>query len=784
MSFSIARQIKLRSIEQANFTKSYNRVNFVVTPDGLATDLSSSYLSMRLYLLKNLSGLRVSNAEMLELIRDNLCVSFGNQDKSYSPACLFRTARLYALKGDELLEEINFSNVLTQSIMHQLCNDFETIEASNLLTGSSVQIGHGSSLPSTLSAFYKNPTEVHVFLRDIFGICRHSNFELAVTQGLRIEIELEDKQNLFKITTLGDFQQIDVRDASGVSPINTILPQRFAAQAGITTTLGYLQNADDLSTSCVARDQFKNARSNNLFVDGSDNIMVQYPKEGWEFPAATYFSQPAKGVQIQSIKFKPQLQYTTDQLFGLGFKAEAWMKLRYSISNSFTDARAIAPKAWYTMRKIILVDVDASGQASIVFDQDGSKSLEIPDVAGRTIDSDVVFDGLELLYESEVVPISYPLVAGTPTAEEMLTKLASNKLIVGATAVQRMRELGLLDADLRASGCTFDLGVELLGTQGASGETFITPDVITNQMSSAIRKVYSTQICKLPMQGAKCQIVHVGEADASGQREIEFSSWGCEGKTSLQPYLMIPTGDETRTLHLATSLEFLIWNVQNHLYAPNALDMSGVPIPSYWNDLTYEIDKFELVLYQNSVDPKNRMPSPFVYSTWKVEINTIENYQQTWSRQFILEQGVYNCFLLTPDWNTRDQEKGSMITSRRGVSHYRYLVNNIAQTNRDIYLQDFRSDYVSSLYLDRLNDTFANSDYILRSPVGIQGVHETAHPVVMYPLKIYDAVSETMYKMGEPGGATVQINLYGDPSMTRLITSGNVYFFKQLLKQI
>lgn len=783
MSFSIARQIKLRSIEQANFNKSYNRVNFVVTPDGLATDLSQSYLSMRVYLLKNLSGLRVSNAEMAELIRDNLCVSFGNQDKSYSPACLFRTARLFALKGDELLEESNFSNVLTQTIIHQLCNDFETVESSNILTGSSVQIGHGSSMSSSLSAFYKNWTEVHVFLRDIFGICRHSNFELAVTQGLRMEIELEDKQNVFKITTLGDFQKIDVRDASGVSPIHTILPQRFALQPGVTATLGYLQNADDLSTSSVAREQF-NSPSSDLFLDGSDNVMVQYPKEGFEFPAHTYFQQPVKGVQIQSIKFKTQLQYTVDQLFGLGFKAEAWMKLRYSISNSFTDARAIAPKSWYTMRKIILTDVDASGQATIVFDQDGSKSLEIPDVAGRTVNSDVVFDGLELLYEDEVVPVSYPLVAGTPTAEEMLTKLASNKLIVGPTAVQRMRELGILDADLRASGCTFDLGVELLGTQGASGETFITPDVITNQMSSAIRKVYSTQICKLPMQGAKCQVVHVGEADASGEREIEFSSWGCEGKTSLQPFLMIPTGDETRSLHLATSLEFLIWNVQNHRYAPNATDMSGVPIPSYWNDLTYEIDKFELVLMQSSVDPKNRMARPFVYSTWKVEISTIESYQQTWSRQFILEQGVYNCFLLTPEWNTRDQEKGSMISSRRGVSHYRYLVNNIAQTNRDIYVQDFRSDYVSSLYLDRLNDTFSNSEYILRAPVGIQGVQETAHPVVIYPLKIYNAVSETEYKMGQPGGATVQINMFGDPSMSRLISPGNVYFFKQLLKQI
>ena len=64
MAMNISRQIKLRSVEQAIFKPSYNRLNFMIQPDGLATDLSQSYLSMRVWLTKAVSGDRVSKQEM------------------------------------------------------------------------------------------------------------------------------------------------------------------------------------------------------------------------------------------------------------------------------------------------------------------------------------------------------------------------------------------------------------------------------------------------------------------------------------------------------------------------------------------------------------------------------------------------------------------------------------------------------------------------------------------------------------------------------------------------
>jgi hypothetical protein len=722
---------------------------------------------MRVYLTKALTGVRVTREEMAVLIAQNLCVSFGNNDQSYSPACMIRIARLFAGKNNELLEEVNFCNVLTQTIMHQLCSDFETVEASNLLTGSGSQIGHGSSLPATMTAFLQNPTTVHVFLRDLFGVCRHSNFELAVTDGLQITLELEDRQNLFKITTLGDFQQINVPDISG-NTIASVLPERFSNPVEI----GFLQSTNSMSTSSQARGQF-DAPSSGLFLDASGNHLIQYPKEGFEYPAAVYFDQPGVGLIIDTITFKAGMTYTADQLVALGFVAGAYVKLRYSITSSFAGATTVQPKDFYYMSQIENPVTTGFGLVNTLFyDQ----------IAGRTVDDEVTFMGLELLRPDEVVGVN----VAAASAAELQLDLKSNTLVVPAAELPYIQNLGLVDADFRPTGVTFDLAVQTVSAEPATSTTgsHIMPDRITNQASSAVRKVYSNQLTKLPAQGDKCRIIGVAEADASGNRLFTFTSWGCETATSIQAATIRPTGDETIVISAATSLNFYIWNVQNHSRAPNAVDLSGNPIAHFWNDLTYEIDKFELVLIQSSVNPQNRMPSPFVYSTWKLETANVEVEQQTYARQFILEQGVYNCWVLTPNFNTLEDNKGSLISTRRGLSHYRLLVNNIAQTNRDIYVQDFRSDYPSSLYLDRLNDTFSNSDYILRSPTGIKGVQETADPVVVLPLKIYHAVSESAYVMGGPGGATVQLNLYGDPSMDRKIKPGLVFFFKQLLKSL
>jgi len=776
MAFAISRQIKLRSVEQAIFKPSYNRLNFFIQPDGLSTDLSQSYLSMRVYLTNAITNTRITTAQLQNLLANNLVVSFGNNDQTYTPASLIRVARLFANKGNELLEEVNFSNVLTQSVMNQLCNDWETIESTNILTGSTSQLGHGSSLPASLSAFTQNPTEVHIYLRDLFGVCRHSNFELAVTDGLNITIELEDKQNLFRVSTLGDFQQINVPDVSG-NTADAILPASFVNPA----EPGYSQNVSSLANTPIATGQFV-APSSNFFVDPSGNKMIQYPKEGFWFDAETWFEQPAVDTAIDGIIMTGT--YDADQLTALGFVADAWVKLRYSISSSFVGAGNVAPKEFVYMAQIESTTPGAT--AAIVFNTAYSLWID-GTVPVRTVNDVVVFKGLELLRPNEVIALN---VGTTPATISSL--LALNTLAVDLAQYQQFQSLGLITTTGESTALSFDLGVQMeTAAATATLGAHIMPDVITNEMSPNIRKIYSNQLTKLPTQGSHTRITDIVQTDISGggHWNIFFSSWGSEAGTSIQPVNIYPTGDETFAQVAGTSANIFIWNVQNLQAAPNAVDLSGNAafydvIPSFLHNLSYEIDKFELVLIQSSIDPKNRMPSPFIYSTWKLETATIETAQPTYARQFILEENVYNCMLLTPAWNSNGTDRGSLISTKRGVSYYRYSVNQVNQTNRDIYLTTFRSNYPSTLYIDRLTDTFSNSDYILRSPMGIKGVNHFSDPVIIYPLKIYHAVSEQAYVMGAPGGATVQINMFSDTAMGERIVPGNIFFFKQILKQL
>ena len=778
--FAISRQIKLRSVEQAIFKPSYNRLNFFIQPDGLSTDLSQSYLSMRLYLTSAVSGTRISAETMKSLIANNLVVSFGNGDQSYSPACLIRVARLFANKGNELLEEVNFSNVLTQTLIHQLCNDFETLESNNLLTGSSSQIGHGSSLPASLSAFINNPTEVHIYLRDLFGICRHSNFELMATDGLNLTIELEDKQSLFKISSLGDFQVIGQPDLGGAATATTILPKTFLGSANT----GFQQNANNMGSSPMPLVQYS-APSSGLFVDANANTLIQCPKEGYVFPASRYFLQPPTGTAMASLQTNQF--YTAAQMTALGFVAGAYLKLKFSILSTFTGAANIAPKYFEMMAGIS--SIVATGATYAVINLTAGSSYYIDSVAGLTTNSSVYFEQAEVLQPSEVVSF----ITGT-SATTIQTNLATNTLAVSQTQMSALQALGLIDDAFAPTACAFDIGVQMTtsGLVSATTGIHIFPDQIQNETSPNVRRVYSNQLTKLNAGGQKCRITGVTLFSGSPNTYLlSFTSWGCESNTSIQAANIYPTLTGYG-IAPATLAQMYIWNVENYNNAPAGL-ANPSQVPALLNNLSYEIDKFELVLIQQTIDPKNRMPSPFIYSTWKLETATIETSQATWARQFILEENVYNCFLLTPEWNDYSPSAsiipgsgvdGSLISSKRGVSYYRYSVNQVNQTNRDIYLSNFRSQYPSSLYLDRLNDTFSNSDYILRSPVGIKGVAEASRPVTCLPLKIYHAVSEQAYVMGHPGGATVQINLFADTASGGSIIPGNVFFFKQVLKQL
>jgi hypothetical protein len=212
---------------------------------------------------------------------------------------------------------------------------------------------------------------------------------------------------------------------------------------------------------------------------------------------------------------------------------------------------------------------------------------------------------------------------------------------------------------------------------------------------------------------------------------------------------------------------------------PYSLGFTPSPIPLV---LSYSIDRFEIVLIQQTKNPK--FPMAMGISTWKVEPQTIQYPQYQWSQQFsVTEPNCYNCVLLTPSYTPSGVNNlGKLISQPRNIARFRNSINNIDMANRDTIMSSNESDYPSSLYSDMLIDLFGNSQYNLRTLHGLREVAHSRNPVVCVPMKVYSAFTNGVMLGNGDQAYTVQVNLYGDPALNKTIETGPVFFYKQCLK--
>ena len=198
--------LKIRSLENAIYTPDYNRMRFQLSPDEMSSDLSESYLAFKMYIVNGLTNEPYTQEEILKLDKSKIMFAFGdNQGESYSSACMIKTARLFSMMGEmTLLEEINYSNVLSQ-YLHQVANDFETLASESLLTMGSTGMLVGGSASASLGSYFgaelslNDPAiQVNIKLSDLFGYARSNNVWLSQTNGLLVELELESSKPLLQ----------------------------------------------------------------------------------------------------------------------------------------------------------------------------------------------------------------------------------------------------------------------------------------------------------------------------------------------------------------------------------------------------------------------------------------------------------------------------------------------------------------------------------------------------------------------------------------------------------
>lgn len=779
----IVRSIQLRSVEQYIFDPLYNRVSFNVEPDGLSTDMSQSYLKLRLSLTdigtkaNRTAPVLLTQTDFDAFIAKNVVVSFGHEGMAYSPACLISLARLRAKGTGEILEEIQFANVLSQTLF-QLCNDFETLGASNLQTGSAVQLsGHGSDLMSALSCFLQPNTEIQIMLRDIFGLCRHTNFDLSKVGGLIFEVELEQTHNLFQVTTGYNERAID---ASG----HTILPEA----SGNFLLFGQTPESNAqtfLTAGALATNAGKRPAFNNLMINPALNggELIQVPRDGFFFDGNLFADiQTAFAADSNQyiLKFKLAADggrdFTTAQLGFCKLVAGNDVKLTFimteiatgtekpfvgiSAIQSVSDTNGATP-AEITLAESFYYNTQAWSGYSVRLAL--LEILETPAGNGTGI---LPFEPIDVL----------EYVANEGLGQDLNAFVTGNTIKLSISQLEVLSKMGVLDVS--GAGIyvptqnSFDLSVQ---TRDVSG-VIITYDRVVNEGTNS-RRVLSNQLTKMSAAGEKTYIDSVGALDASGCAIVTFGNFFLN---TTQGYQLgkgvLPNPDFNMDM-----VQYSILTPSAPSYNVYFTNCQQPKTPINERQYSYSIDQFQLVLVQETMT----MPMTPAYSSFSVEVAAIESDQQQYSRQFILTAAnTYNGLFMIPDYLTN--AGGSLVATARGLANYRISVNNVANTNRVVTIQDVTSQSPASLQFDKLMTTFQNSEYNLRNFTGIKTTTDSHSPVIVLPIKIYSGVVNGTYQYApQTMSATIQLDLYGSPkTIDDTIYKGPIFFFKQSIRNI
>ena len=785
----IVRSIQVRSVEQYTYDRNYNRVSFQISPDGLSTDLSQSYLKLTLSLTDigtiaaPTEPVLLTQADFNALIAKHLVVSFGHDGTSYSPACLISLARLRAKGSGEILEEIQFANVLSQTLF-QLCNNFETLGASNLLTGSATQLlGHASSLMENLSAFLQPNTEIQINLRDIFGIARHTNFDLSKTGGLIMEFELEQTHNLFQLQTAYNPRAID---QSIVDATNTL--QVLPEYASTSLTL-YSQTPESMGTTCLTTGQIpiqsnKRPAFNDLLIEPVMNMggLVQVPRDGFKFDGKMF--EPVQAVYAtQNLVY---LVFKTNANGGIQFTAPQMTACKLVAGNQILITQTMTEVATGTQKpfqSIHTINAVTTGVGSSI-----NFSPELVFEAADFTDYTITLSTVEVLeiqangitgqnpgYMAPMDVYKYIYESGQPGDQP----LGSHTLALNESQMEQLVVLGIVDASLNGvyapSLNSFDLGIQ--GESNNDENVYVTYDRVVNDATNS-RRVYSNQFTRLCVEGKRPYISSISGL-VGGFYTLTFGNFFLNSSSGFQAGTnVLPTAGANNTdmkLYTLTggtpSYGFWFLNVQQPV-------ATGMPQTRF----SYSISQFQVVLVQETMT----MPMTPAYSSWSVEVAMIETDQQQYSRQWILTApNLYNGFFMTPDYLVG--AGGSLVSTARGIANYRISVNNVSNTNRVVPVQDVVSQSPSSLHFDKMMTAFNNSEYNLRSLTGIQTVSDSRDPTVVIPIKIYSGVVGGQYQMGPATlGATIQLDLYGSPKSQQdnVIAQGPIFLFKQMIRNI
>ena len=775
---NFTRTIKLRSVVDAEYKVSYNRLSFMIDPDDFSSDLSQSYLALRLYLC-HADGSKLTKGDFTALDVQNIFISFGQNDQTYSPLCLIKTARLFAQANyGTPLEEINFANTLTQTLF-QLMNDFESVGSSSLTDNNAVVFGHPESqsamfanlLTDTIGAGDQLPIEVHLKLSELFGIFKSKNFYLndPNIMGFRLDFELEDLKPLFRSQVIN---QNVLCPTPLVAPDQNLVPGLVPTLAQNPITSLTAQNNTGQMTCDVSGNTIIPDNTSGGLIAKTSTVLQQYQFEPF-FPPTTTVVDTITCYEL----------WSAPELASFGLVADAVVRLNFRIfpQGGLTNLR----QSEILSRLTKIVSTATVG---------GVTEITLLDSYQNIVGS----QWQVVLSSVEVVDSLFLADVGTANNSVLWSQ---GQITITATEAADLAVAGIIAPigaatagdNLAVCNSKFTLHCQTYVIDASGGasipiqpyfDTWIAPDVPTS------RQLVSNRVLAMPLQGSTTQLLTAVVDVDDTSVILTFKKLGMVNDNSLAPAALYSVDGITPPLPIfegavlpggaghTAEIKYNFW-----LSDYNAI-ASGTRTAD--EAYTYLIDKAELVLVQSAKQPG--VPMNRVYTTNRVEVTTIQSPVPIYNYQFVVpEANVFNIMLMTPQYNTELSSTGALVHSQsliswqRGVTQYRWSVNQVDQTNRDIEVGTNTSFYPSSLYLESLIDVLGNANKGVMSLAGPLTVPHSDTPVVTFPLRIYKSFDGQQY-IFHPQGFVAQITLYADTAHDGYVTPGNIFFWKQMLR--
>lgn len=753
--------VKIRSVENADYTTQYNRMRFKVPADNLNTHLDESYLSLQV---------QPTNANG-QLPAKNLNIGFGNGEDNlpYYPTCLIKVARLFSGDSNIPLEEINRFNLLDLN-MKIYQKDLENLASDQYESGFFVD----NLFQADKSPFYlEGGIDIHIPLKDIFGLCKNKDFYLSNTGGLQIELELEDQYSLFianseanigtqrvytsfnGVQSVTPFSNLNSNYISSSQPQSEVAPVPLDPSEKLPNQELINLSADTdnfyISISNVTIGSYDNTTkrfSVTLQVSLTDNTIIDKSKEYKAFgiggSAGSLIFQNSNWKQIPMSLVYKKTDTPAGSLFGRPLQNLNATFNAFNPSGTPTNATIVAELPWENNTppsgltykaiacngKLSLATEGVYNQLNLtnVIDPSGTTFPKSYAKINGTIEQ--ICDGTGDSTADPVVAPSLALTLGTGNTYPKITiasgALGSVELVIGAKYIVNMQEI-----------------------QGATLTSW-SPSEVLNDSRINTQKIWKG------LNGGRLVLNATDETVLTFEPVIK----GTDAANVIELNKIIQTQVQETAFNIGEI--FLQMIAQPVATTTDELDEVEQ------TQLTYSIPRAELVLVQESKKSSDNISN--VYMTWKMEPTLIESTTAYWQKQFILEPNVASVCLLYPPQATTGVQ--SMYSSDSGITTYRWALDNIDNTNRDVVINE-------ALHNDKLIDWFNNTNMKLKSFPNSELLESN---LSLIPMKIYSAVDdENMYMDNK--SHTLQVVLKANDVDVPL-TQKNLYLFKQVLKTL